>query len=160
MCAILIDRRTFARLFFTRSRASLPSRTLQMRQELHRQCRSVRSILCRIDHTFSMARERSNLRKIIKDLDTEFQTQETTENNTETQDSGHCVGPRQKILRHTLNDIVGTSPRAGYIRRRAAVCLQRHVRGRAVRMLFRDRMWAVMHLRGAGEPLRLVAYYG
>lgn len=131
------------------------SRTLQIRKEVDVHIRSARLILDKIGHTFSMACARSNLREAINDLDVQFQS-EMQKDNAEVGEHGYSAGARNTILRHSFNDRDFASPRARYLRRRAAICLQRYTRGRAVRSLFHDISWAVMYLHGSLEPPRLV----
>lgn len=62
------------------------------------------------------------------------------------------------VLRRCNPDHEPRSPREMYLRRRAAVCLQRHARGRPVRMLFGQLTRAVLTFDGAGEPNRYTSY--
>lgn len=65
-----------------------------------------------------------------------------------------CGNLQDTLLKPVRDDPGARSPRERYLRKRAAVCIQRHARGYPVRRLFAELTWAVLHFHGAGDPVR------
>ncbi|CAN0308696.1 unnamed protein product, partial [Ectocarpus fasciculatus] len=138
----------------------------EARQQITSHVDEVRAVIGRMGHTLYMARVRSELRTAIKAQgrkraaaavasDQEIDDGQTIASGPETpegMDNGEGGKAAVGLRCCRDDDPEAKSPRERYLRRMAAVCLQRHARGRPQRRVFRELVRPALHINIAREP--------